>query len=119
MQTFLERYIEPGNQQAVAAVLLPLVERKLGPPSASVRERIASADPDSSMRNNWLYCSTVLFDALAAAGAGLQMPGAQGHGEVGVEAAQGLAAAVRHHRPPDSTCRPFINCGQFWSWGLG
>jgi hypothetical protein len=47
MQTFLARYIEQGKQQGGAAVLLRLVERKFGPPSESVRERIASADPET------------------------------------------------------------------------
>ncbi len=47
MQTFLDRYIEQGKQQGGAAVLLRLVERKFGPPSESVRERIASADPET------------------------------------------------------------------------
>ena len=47
MQTFLARYIEQGKQQGGAAILLRLVERKFGPPSESVRERIASADPET------------------------------------------------------------------------
>ena len=49
MQTFIDRYIEQGRQQGTqeggAAILLRQIERKFGPPSESVRERISSADP--------------------------------------------------------------------------
>jgi predicted transposase/invertase (TIGR01784 family) len=47
MHTFLDRYVEQGKQQGGAAVLLRQIECKFGPPSESVRERIASADPDT------------------------------------------------------------------------
>ena len=51
MQTFIDRYIEQGvekgRQQGGANVLLHLIERKFGPPSESVRTRIASADPET------------------------------------------------------------------------
>lgn len=51
MQTFIDRYIEQGvekgRQQGGATVLLHLIERKFGPPSESVRTRIASADPET------------------------------------------------------------------------
>lgn len=71
MQTFIDRYIEQGRQQGWqtgrqegwqegreegwqegrqeggASVLLRLIERKFGPPSESVRARIASADPET------------------------------------------------------------------------
>jgi hypothetical protein len=46
MQTFIDRSIEQGRQQGEAAVLLRQIERKFGPPSAEVRERVLSADPD-------------------------------------------------------------------------
>ncbi|WP_295446405.1 Rpn family recombination-promoting nuclease/putative transposase [uncultured Thiodictyon sp.] len=55
MQTFIDRYIEQGRQQGwqkgrqegVSNVLLRQIERKFGPPSESVRARIASADPET------------------------------------------------------------------------
>ena len=55
MQTFIDRYIEQGRQQGwqtgrqegVANVLLRQIERKFGPPSESVRQRIACADPET------------------------------------------------------------------------
>jgi hypothetical protein len=51
MQTLFDRYREQGRregrQEGEAAVLLRLIERKFGPPSASARERIARADPDT------------------------------------------------------------------------
>jgi hypothetical protein len=55
MQTFIDRYIEQGRQQGIeqgieqgeANVLLRLITKKFGPPSKSVRERIAAADADT------------------------------------------------------------------------
>jgi predicted transposase YdaD len=71
MQTFLDRYMEQAHQQGLAlgnkegrqegwregqregrregeaAVLLRLIERKFGPPSESVRERIVQADAET------------------------------------------------------------------------
>lgn len=62
MQTFIDRYIEQGRQQGIAqgvergrregeaAILLRLIDRKFGPPSQSVRERVANADPETLLR---------------------------------------------------------------------
>jgi len=51
MQTFIDRYIEQGRQQGIeqgeANVLLCLITKKFGPPSESVRQRIAAADADT------------------------------------------------------------------------
>ncbi|MBV5272212.1 MAG: DUF4351 domain-containing protein [Lamprocystis purpurea] len=55
MQTFIDRYIEQGRQQGIeqgieqgeANVLLRLITKKFGPPSESVRQRIAAADADT------------------------------------------------------------------------
>jgi len=55
MQTFIDRYIEQGRQQGIALgeqqgeakVLLRQIERKFGPPSESVRQRLAEADADT------------------------------------------------------------------------
>ena len=51
MQTFIDKYIaqgvEQGVQQGEAAVLLRLIERKFGPPSAPVRKRIVEADAET------------------------------------------------------------------------
>jgi predicted transposase/invertase (TIGR01784 family) len=55
MQTLFERYHEQGRekgrqegrQEGETAVLLRLIERKFGPASASVRQRIAQADPET------------------------------------------------------------------------
>lgn len=51
MQTFIDRYIEQGRQQGEqqgeAKVLVRLIERKFGPPSESVRQRISGADPET------------------------------------------------------------------------
>jgi flagellar biosynthesis/type III secretory pathway protein FliH len=63
MQTFIDRYIEQGRQQGIeqgiekgiekgieqgeANVLLHLITKKFGPPSESVRQRIAAADADT------------------------------------------------------------------------
>jgi predicted transposase/invertase (TIGR01784 family) len=44
MQTFIERYIEQGEQRGSAAVLLRLIERKFGSPSETVCHRITEAD---------------------------------------------------------------------------
>jgi hypothetical protein len=46
MQTFIDRYIEQGRQQGQAAVVLRLIERKFGPPTADIRERVLSADAE-------------------------------------------------------------------------
>ena len=61
MQTFIDRYIEQGREQAVskavtgqqgeAAVLLHLIERKFGTPSQAVRERVLTADTETLL--NW------------------------------------------------------------------
>ena len=66
MQTFIDRYIEQGRKEAIeqgiardrqegwqageAAMLLRLIDRKFGPPSEPVRERITSADPETLLR---------------------------------------------------------------------
>ncbi|WP_295439062.1 Rpn family recombination-promoting nuclease/putative transposase [uncultured Thiodictyon sp.] len=62
MQTYIDRYIEQGRQQGVtqgveqgrrqgeAAMLLRLIDRKFGPPSQSVRDRVANADPETLLR---------------------------------------------------------------------
>jgi hypothetical protein len=51
MQTFIDRYLEQGReqgrQQGEAAVLLRLIERKFGPPSEAVAQRIRAADADT------------------------------------------------------------------------
>jgi len=47
MQTFIDRYIEQGQQQGEAKILLHQIEQKFGPPSESVRQRLAEADPDT------------------------------------------------------------------------
>jgi predicted transposase/invertase (TIGR01784 family) len=51
MQTFIERYIEQGEQRGKqlgsAAVLLRQIERKFGSPSETVRHRITEADSDT------------------------------------------------------------------------
>jgi hypothetical protein len=50
MQTFIDRYIEQGReqgrQQGEAAVLLRQIERKFGPPTPDIRERVLSADAE-------------------------------------------------------------------------
>jgi hypothetical protein len=54
MQTFIDRYIEQGVQQGVqqggAAMLLRLIERRFGPPSEQVRERVTRADPNTLLQ---------------------------------------------------------------------
>ncbi|WP_295883688.1 Rpn family recombination-promoting nuclease/putative transposase [uncultured Thiohalocapsa sp.] len=64
MQTFIDRYIEQGINQGIsqgldqgqrlgeATALLRLIERKFGPPSDSVRERVLAADSDTLLE--WL-----------------------------------------------------------------
>lgn len=51
MQTFIDRYIEQGRQQGEqqgeAKVLLHQIEQKFGPPSESVRQRLAEADAET------------------------------------------------------------------------
>jgi len=55
MQTFIDRYIEQGVQQGMqqgvqqggAAMLLRQIERRFGPPSDQVRERVSQADPNT------------------------------------------------------------------------
>ena len=51
MQTFIDRYIEQGLQQGLqqgeATILLRLLERKFGPPSELIRERITQADAET------------------------------------------------------------------------
>jgi len=62
MQTFIDRYIEQGVQQGMqkggAAMLLRQIERRFGPPSDQIRERITQADP-----NTLLKWSDRIFDA--------------------------------------------------------
>ncbi|NEV65164.1 Rpn family recombination-promoting nuclease/putative transposase [Thiorhodococcus minor] len=47
MQTFIEKYIDQGEQHGRATVLLRQLERKFGPPSEPVRAKITQADPDT------------------------------------------------------------------------
>lgn len=47
MQTFIEKYIEQGEQHDRATVLLRQIERKFGPPSGPVRAKVTQADPDT------------------------------------------------------------------------
>lgn len=55
METFIDRYIAQGEQrgeqlgerQGQAKTLLRLIERKFGPPSETIRERITQADSDT------------------------------------------------------------------------
>ena len=54
METFIDRYIAQGEQRGIqlgeAKTLLRLIERKFGPPSEPIRERINQADPDTLLR---------------------------------------------------------------------
>jgi hypothetical protein len=54
MQTFIDRYIEQGINQGPrlgkATALLRQIERKFGPPSDSVRERVLAADSEPCWR---------------------------------------------------------------------
>ncbi len=54
MQTFIDRYIEQGVQQGMqqgrADMLLRQIERRFGPPSDQVRERVTQADPNTLLR---------------------------------------------------------------------
>jgi len=50
MQTLIDQYIEQGRREAEAAVLLPLIEDELGPPSEATRQRITRADADTLLR---------------------------------------------------------------------
>jgi hypothetical protein len=52
MQTFIDRYIDQGQRLGEATVLLRQIERKFGPPSDSVRERVLAADSDALLE--WL-----------------------------------------------------------------
>jgi hypothetical protein len=60
MQTFIDRYIEQGISQGLdqgqrlgeATALLRQIERRFGPPSDSVRERVLAADSDTLLE--WL-----------------------------------------------------------------
>jgi len=71
MQTFIDRYIEQGRQQGIeqgieqgeANVLLRLITKKFGPPSESVRQRIAAADADTLL--HWSE-RTLTADSLEA-----------------------------------------------------
>jgi hypothetical protein len=55
METFIDRYIaqgkelgeQRGKQLGEAEMLLRLIERKFGPPSATVRHRITEADSET------------------------------------------------------------------------
>ncbi|EGV30435.1 conserved hypothetical cytosolic protein [Thiorhodococcus drewsii AZ1] len=46
-QIGIEKGIEQGKQLGSAVILLRLIERRFGPPSEAIRERIAQADPDT------------------------------------------------------------------------
>ncbi|MBK1699842.1 hypothetical protein CKO22_02625 [Thiococcus pfennigii] len=54
METFIDRYIAQGEQRGKqlgeqhgrATILLRLIERKFGPPSETVRERVTQANPE-------------------------------------------------------------------------
>jgi hypothetical protein len=58
METFIDRYIalgeqrgeQRGEQHGRATTLLHLIERKFGPPSEPIRERITQADTDTLLR---------------------------------------------------------------------
>ena len=62
MQTFIDRYIEQGMkegmqqgmeqgmQQGEAAVVLHLIERRFGPLSDDVRQRVTQADPNTLLQ---------------------------------------------------------------------
>jgi hypothetical protein len=58
MQTFIDRYIEQGMkegmqqgmQQGEAAVVLRLIERRFGPLSDDVRQRVTQADPNTLLQ---------------------------------------------------------------------
>ena len=72
MQTFIDRYIEQGRKEAIEqaiarsrqegwqegrqegepAMLLRLIDRKFGPPSEPVRERITNADRETLLRRS-------------------------------------------------------------------
>jgi len=67
MQTFIDRYIEQGVQQGRADMLLRQIERRFGPLSDQVRERVTQADPktllewsdrilDANSLDEVLYC---------------------------------------------------------------
>ena len=47
METFIDRYIAQGEQRGEAKMLLRLIERKFGPPSEPVRNRITQANSDT------------------------------------------------------------------------
>jgi flagellar biosynthesis/type III secretory pathway protein FliH len=88
MQTFIDRYIEQGRQQGWqkgrqegrqegwqegrqegrqeggANILLRLIEQKFGPPSESVRARIASADPETLLSWSERILSADSLDAV-------------------------------------------------------
>ena len=46
----MEQGIEQGEQRGEGKVLVRLIERKFGPPTESVRERISGADPETLLR---------------------------------------------------------------------
>ena len=54
METFIDRYIvqgeqrgeQRGEQHGRATILLRQIERKFGPPSETVRERVTQANPE-------------------------------------------------------------------------
>ena len=84
MQTFIERYIEQGKQQGMelgldrgrtegrqagrlegqAAILLRLIDRKFGTPSAAVQQLIASADEETLLRWSDRILTAESIDAL-------------------------------------------------------
>jgi hypothetical protein len=50
MQTFIDRYIEQGVKLGGATLLWRQTERRFGPPSEQVRERITQADPNTLLQ---------------------------------------------------------------------
>ncbi|HYN78987.1 MAG TPA: hypothetical protein VES73_14490, partial [Lamprocystis sp. (in: g-proteobacteria)] len=47
---YIEQGIQQGGHPGEAAVLLRLIERKFGPPMASVRQRVQDADTETLLR---------------------------------------------------------------------
>ncbi|NEX17696.1 MAG: hypothetical protein C1943_13995 [Halochromatium sp.] len=47
MQTFIDRYIEQGERNGEAKLLLRQMERKFGPPDARLRQQIQEADAET------------------------------------------------------------------------
>lgn len=47
IQAFIDKYVEQGERRGEATMLLRLLERKFGPPSEPVRDRIIQADAET------------------------------------------------------------------------